>query len=95
MHAGNIEKWEAVKTTLFPHSLLPLIRFLIASLISTPSHPHTLTQLDVSELARSVVWQCMLEDEYLFFQPLLDQFNKLYLFVKDNSTTDIEKVLVS
>ncbi len=99
--AGNIEKWEAVKTTLFPNSLLPLIRFLISLLTTTssqPTAPSQDTQLDMSELARGVVWQCMLEDEYLFFQPLLDQFNKLYIFIKEESSrsaTDIEKILVS
>lgn len=102
---GNIE-WEAVKTNLFPHSLLPLIRFLIMSLqvpppsTSTPSQPHSSTpsQLDTSELAAQVVWQCMLEDEYLFFQPLLDEFNKVYSLIKEDPNkpaTAIEKILVS
>ena len=49
------------------------------------------------ELARQVVWQCMLEDEYLFFQPLLDQFNKLYSYIKEDSHTksaEIDKLMV-
>lgn len=33
--------------------------------------------LNVTELARQVVWTCMVEDPQLFFRTLLNQFNKL------------------
>ena len=39
----------------------------------------------------------MLEDEYLFFQPLLDQFNKLYSYIKEDShakSAEIDKLMV-
>jgi len=39
----------------------------------------------------------MLEDEYLLFQPLLHQFNKLYIFLKEDSSQgvgDVERLLV-
>lgn len=71
--AAGAREYEAVDRTLFPHSLLPMIKFLIMSLIpsNSPSpsaedpfrDPRVL--LDKSALARQVVWACMVEDPRL------------------------------
>ncbi len=101
-------EWEAVDSTLFPNSLLPLIKFLLSSLIpgSSPSptpssssdpfeYPHQ-PQLDRNELARQVVWACMVEEPRLFFRPLLNQFNKIYILISDkkNKSSNKEHLMV-
>ena len=95
MYTGSRE-WEAVDPTLFPCSLLPLIKFVIGSLVPSfhtsppPSSSSssakntsdsTQQQLNKSELARQVVWACMIEDPRLFFRPLLNRFSKLYMSI--------------
>ena len=107
---GNIE-WEAAEPTLFPRSLLPLIRFVIMSLTPhysspTSSQPHTSTSSqedeeytcsDIVELARNIVWTCMVEDARLFFRPLLNQFNRLYKLITDKNckSSQVDQLLVS
>ena len=103
--SGNIEYWEAVEPTLFPHSLFPLIRFVVMSLShkdkrhtsQSPQH-HSPSQddssLNISELARQVVWTCMVEDPRLFFRTLLNQFNKLVMDPKCKSS-QVDQLLVS
>lgn len=107
-HAGAHE-WEAVDTTLFPHSLLPLVKFLLSSLVrpfvnpsssssqATPTEHSAGVQLEGSELARQVVWACMVDDPRLFFRPLLNRFNKLYMIVSDKKQkkSNIEFLIVS
>ena len=52
------------------------------------------SSLDVSELARQVVWNCMVEDPRLFLRSLLNQFNKLVMDTKCKSS-QIDMLLVS
>ena len=102
-------EFEAVDPTLFPHSLLPLIKFLLYSLVprhsdatptskTTPSSDHTHSNgsvdlLECSELARQVVWACMVEDPRLFFRPLLHKFNKIYMLGQENKRS-LESLMV-
>lgn len=50
--------------------------------------------LDVSELARQVVWTCMVEDPRLFLRTLLNQFNRLVMDPKCKSS-QMDTLLVS
>ena len=116
---GNIEYWEAVEPTLFPHSLFPLTRFVVMSLSpprhkrpGPPLHPqgpggpfqqatplssqenYDSSSIGISELARQVVWDCMVEDPRLFFRTLLNQFNRLAADPKCKSS-HLDQLLVS
>ena len=89
---------EAVDPTLFPRTLLPLIKFLLASL--HPSSPHGAKDpqehLDRSELARQVVWACMVEDPRLFLRPLFNQFSMLHSTSSEkNKHSNIEHLMVN
>lgn len=91
-------EWEAVDCTLFPRSLLPLIKFLLMSLVPLPSTPTDAPNPSISDpsenphhlnnsaLARQVVWACMVEDPRLFFRPLFNRFNRLYMAVSDQKS---------